>query len=458
MADRLDPFPFQWEGVEMMEGKYRGRVLLSDEMGLGKTLQVLLYLERNPDAFPVVVVCPASVKYVWQRFAKDELGIDAYVCETMSPPPHGLIPKSSIYIINYDILDAWLDYLIDVRANCVVIDECHYIANETAIRSEAVYALCRGVRDVIGVSGTPLNNRPKELWPIISILRPDVFRHKTLYLHEYCLGRTRRGKQLYDGARNTDRLHDMLKKHCMIRRTKKDVAKQLPDKVRQVIPIKLSAEAWDEYHEADTNFLQWLGTISPTRATAAQKAEAVTKTAYLRFLAAKLKMRQTKEWIRDFLTQSNGKLVVFAIHRKAIESLRRDFDDIAVSLYGDTSKTDRKAAEQRFQNDKQVRLFIGNIHAAGTGLTLTAAQDLLFAELSWRPADHTQAEDRIHRLSQVGTAFIRYAIAMGTIEEYLAELIQRKQKILSRILDGQAVNDFNLHDELLAHMRERTAA
>jgi len=187
-----------------------------------------------------------------------------------------------------------------------------------------------------------------------------------------------------------------------------------------------------EYYKVEEDFIGWLQAIDPDKAARAQNAEALAKIEALKQLAIKGKIKMAIQWIRDYL-DSDGKLVVFCTHRSTVDSLMEEFGDVAVKVDGSVSGKARDEAVQAFQTRPDIRLFVGNMKAAGVGLTLTAASSAVFLELGWGPGDHTQAEDRIHRIGQEADAVnIYYLIAEGTIEEQIMGLIDKKRLVLAR--------------------------
>jgi len=250
----------------------------------------------------------------------------------------------------------------------------------------------------------------------------------------------------YKGATNLKELHRKLNSLMMIRRLKKDVLKELPDKVRQIIPLDIQMK---EYNEVLNNFIRWLTKKSNVKVEKARRAERLVQMGYLKRLAAELKIEKVITWIDDFLEESSGKLVLFCVHKKIIKQLHEKYKTISVVVDGSVTGKKRKNAVKIFQTNNKIRLFIGNIKAAGVGITLTAASTLAFIEMDWTPGDHTQAEDRIHRIGQKESAMIYYLIAKNTIEEDLCKLIQKKQSILSATLDGREdKNKLDIFNEL----------
>lgn len=455
----MKPYPYQRQGVKLIE-YFNGRALLADEMGLGKTLQALKYHRRNhKETVPAVVVCPATLKWNWEREALNAIGCRAEVLEGRQPRWSRLDVKHKLIVVNYDILPYWLDWFEELGPRAAFIDECQYIKNRSAQRTKAVKHLCRMCDHVVMMSGTPLLNSPSELFPALNILLPDVFPSFLPFAMDFCKPRRVHGRWDYGGAKNLDELHDLLDETCMIRRLKKDVLHQLPDKVRDVIPIQLDRKDAKEYAFAEKNFIRWVATTKGKgKANKARRAQAVVKVGYLKRLAAELKMKLIIQWIDDFLADSDGKLVVFGVHHKVLQPLAERYKSKCVVVDGSVTGKKRQHAVDKFQSKASVRLFIGNLQAAGVGLTLTAASSVAFVELGWKPGEHTQGEDRIHRIGQTNAAMIYYLVARNTIEEDLCEIIQRKQRVIEQTLDGIGQgDDLDIFDLLIKKIEQREA-
>ncbi len=170
-------YPYQKRGVLRIE-RFGGRVLLSDAMGLGKTIQALTWLKRfrkRRKTLPAIVVCPASLKWNWEIETLKHIGVQADILEGVNPPKR-FRPQSKLIILNYDILKAWLPVLKSWDPQTVVLDECHYAQNRSTQRSKAARNLCESVPYVLALSGTPLTNRPAELWSVLNLIRPNCTR------------------------------------------------------------------------------------------------------------------------------------------------------------------------------------------------------------------------------------------------------------------------------------------
>jgi len=451
---KATPLPYQIESIREID-HFRGRALVAHEMGLGKTLIALWWWMKHDTASPAIVVCPANVKYMWEHECLVNLGIRPWVLEGQTPSQNGRMMKSRprIVIVNYDILQHWMKWIERLNPQCLIVDECQYCKNMGTLRSKAVRSLAKGKPYVLALSGTPLTNRVIELFPTLQMIKPKVFTSRYSFAHSYCKPKWTPWGWKYDGATNLDQLHEQLVKHCMVRYLKKDVLKELPPKTRRVLSVGM--EGGEEYKEATDNFLRWMAVSNPAKLLTAMKAETLVKLGYLKRLAARLKLRSVVNWSNEWLeAYPDEKLVLFAWHRKMIEALRRRIDAKSVVIDGSVTGRRRKALVDQFQQDRKTRMCIGNIRAAGIGITLTAASTLAFAELSWVPTDHTQAEDRIHRIGQKSKAWIWYLIAGGTIEEDLCEVLEEKQKIILATLDdGSNPDDLDVYSQLIRRLK-----
>jgi len=440
----LELIPFQIECCNELDW-FGGRALLASDMGTGKTVMALEYVRRHPKSFPCVIVCPASVKFVWQHEILRFLGKRASIADGQRPPKQFMRPP--ILIINYDILRHWLPWLRKMKPKLIVIDESQYLANNGSKRTKAARELCKGNRRVLALSGTPLLNRPIELFPVLHILRPDEFSSRWSFAQQFCAPKYTPWGWDYKGASNLDKLHELLTSTVMVRRRKVDVLHDLPEKVRSIIPIPLSNPS--EYYGANEDFMAWLYRLDPTKALGAARAEAVVKVGYLLRLTAELKLPFVIEWVNNWLANTDEKLVLFAVHRKIVQALHEQCKTKSVVIDGSVTGRKRQETIKEFQHGSS-RLLIGNIKAAGVGITLTASHTIAFTELGWTPGSMTQAEDRCHRIGTTETVWINYLVAHGTIEEKLCALLQQKQQVLSKTLDGGKMKgDLNILDELL---------
>jgi SWI/SNF-related matrix-associated actin-dependent regulator 1 of chromatin subfamily A len=445
--------PFQKQGVAFIERK-KGRAILADEMGLGKTVQALAWLQLHPELRPAIVVCPAVAKGVWKTHVQKWMSGPGKIQVVYGSRPEPL--TGDVVIINYDILPndyqkeegttakkevprtGWVDFLIDLAPKVVIADEVHYIKSSKANRTKGVKKLVKKTPHFIAISGTPVVNRPMEAYNVIQLVKPSMFPEFLKYGIRYCGGKRGVFGWDFSGATHTDELHDRLME-IMIRRTKKEVLKDLPDKTFSFIPLQMTNRA--EYDRASTELIAWIAeNFGVRQANKARNAEALVKFNYLRQLTSKGKIDSVLEWIHDFL-DTDGKLVVFGTYKMTLDRIMEEFGDLAVRIDGDTPTSKRSEIEQRFQNDPNVRLFVGNTQAAGVALTLTASSSVAFVELPWSPGDLSQASDRCHRIGQKNAVNIYYLLAEGTMDEDMASILDEKRLVLDAVLDGKETPD-----------------
>jgi SWI/SNF-related matrix-associated actin-dependent regulator 1 of chromatin subfamily A len=383
--------PFQEEGVEGIYD-FGGRALVADEMGLGKTIEALEWIDRIIHKhYPVVVVTTASMKYAWQMEAR-KFGLHAEVIEGTRPPRRWRFP-ADIIILNYHILSSWVDAMLEERPRVCIFDEIHYLKNPKAQRTIAAMDLVRYASSVVGLSGTPMTKRPIELWSVLQVINPDIFPDRFKFAWRYCKPKFVRGEWKFNGADRRDELNDILYNEVMIRRLKKDVAKDLPDKVRRMVPCMLPS--YREYNEARYDFLNWLGKKSPARAYRARKNEALVKVGYL---------------LREFPN--------------------------CVVIDGSVTGIDRMRAQQAFQTNHKIKWMFGNWQAAGEGITATAARYFAGLDPTFTPGRRGQGEDRIHRIGQDRDCTMFHLYALNTIEEKYFALLDQHQGWMTDILDG----------------------
>jgi SWI/SNF-related matrix-associated actin-dependent regulator 1 of chromatin subfamily A len=432
--------PFQAAGVAY--ALRQRRVFIADEQGLGKTMQALATIESD-EAYPAVVVCPASLKLNWLR--EIERWLPRRTAAEISGRS-GALPVADIIVVNYDVLDGRLDSLAGLAPKALVFDESHYCKNPKAKRTKALIKLSeRLAPDALrlALTGTPLVNHPAELVPQLRALRR---------LEHFGSGRS--FKRRFRGEEARRRLHWHLRSSCYVRRRKDEVLTQLPPKRRITVPVPLTNEA--TYQQLEADLIAWLKSEVhdprelEQRIDTALRAEALVKLNALRHVAAQGKLAAAVEWIESFV-ESDERLVVFAHHRDIQASLLDAFPGAARILGSDTL-AERDENVQRFQADGGPHLCICSLEAASHGFTLTAAASVAFVELGWTPAKHEQAEDRVHRIGQERHVTAWYLLAADTIDERIAALIDHKRAVVGSVTDGTAGADAAVIDRLLREL------
>lgn len=442
--------PFQRAGVDYAL-KSR-RCFIADAMGLGKTVEALATIQAA-QAYPAIVVCPASLKTNWVREARKWLPKDMTVFPISGTRPSLLAVTADIVVINYDILKYHVESLIEMKPKAAVFDESHFCKNSKTQRAKAAKELSRGASEIsLCLTGTPILNRPNELIAQLDILdRLQEFGGWSAFTRRYC--DAYRGAFGFDtsGSANEAELNDRLRSLCYVRRKKEDVLKELPAKRRAEHYVEPDPKVMVEYRRAEDDVVSFLGRRAQELAEKAgldgdearweaelkaEAAEHLVRIGQLKKLAAKAKMPSVFEWIDDFV-ESDQKLVVFAYHREIVDMVAARYGGLRI--YGGDDPDARQRAVDRFMTDPEARVIACSIRAAGVGLTLTAASNVLFLELDWTPAAHDQAEDRCHRIGQQDSVTAWYLLAEGTIDETIYNLIQQKRAVVGAVSDGGAM-------------------
>jgi SWI/SNF-related matrix-associated actin-dependent regulator 1 of chromatin subfamily A len=479
-------YDYQAAGIGFIEAK-NGRVLIADEMGLGKTLQSLGYMQLHPEINPVLIVCPATLKENWKNEILKFTSITSIqVLEGRKPETTPLL--ADVIIINYDIITAWKDKLIKHTFKLMVTDECHMFKNNTADRTKSIMKIGKAMPHVLALSGTPIVNRPIEIHNALKLINPVVAGNRMTFAKRYCGAKHTGFGWDFNGASNIKELHDKLTKSIMIRRLKKDVLKDLPDKQYSFVPIQLSNEK--EYKDAKNNFVEYVlkgyekGLINQNEEAEKQlkkfnkqngiktdaiqmglsfedieylkeeKREKITvaqqlvEIEVLKQVAVKGKLKKSFDWIENFL-ESGEKIVLFATHKFVIQAVMDHFPKISVKIDGSTPKNKRMGIVEDFQTNKKIKIFIGNYKAAGIGITLTAASHVGLLEYPWTPGELAQAIDRVHRIGQKNAVNVYYLYAQETIEKKLVKLLDNKVQVLNGVLDGEYSGINNIFPELL---------
>jgi len=423
-------YPYQQIGVGFVEANH-GRALIADDMGLGKTLQAIAWLQLNKPIRPALILCPSSVKFGWRKEIEKFTG-----CKNISVLS-GRAPyevTGEYIIINYDIISYWRKYLLSLGIKAMVLDEVHYLGNPDSKRSKAVNGLSKKIDNVIGLSGTPIENKVDNLWHPVKLIDPTLFPSKWEFRKRYCgLRDVPYGcGKAWDGATNIGELNTILTESIMIRRLKTDVLKDLPSLTTTTIPIETDNRK--EYVKARDNFVEWL----EDKGKDVSKASILTQIEPLKQLAAMGKMKQSFDYI-DNLIESTGKVVIMCTHKSVIGELEKRYKKKCVKVDGSVTGVKRQKAIDDFMSKKEVEVFLGNIIASGTGIDglQKVCSNMVFFEYPWNPSQYVQARDRINRIGQKSKVAIWNLVSKDTIEEDILAILDSKQKIFDKLIDGK---------------------
>lgn len=461
----LKPYPYQKIGIFRMDHRFRGKALNSDDVGLGKSVQALMASIPYRQKRPLIIVCPASCKYQWETEVKK--WIPKWRCWILEGRyKHQKLPLDipEVIILNWDILESWQDFITSLKPNVLIGDEIHNIKNrgsrrKPVKRTKAFRAIARKVKYVYGLSGTPFENKPAELYTILNVLRKDMFPNFVSFGNRYCDPKPTPFGVTYEGATRKKELNRLLKRNLMVRRTKEQVLKDLPPIRRSIVPIVLPPKEMSEYEEAEKNIVRWLFKNKPSKALRSMNAVHLTRMNHLLSLISELKYDQVAEWIDDFLENNDEKLAVFGHHRKLLRKLHERYKNQSVLVYGGIKGRKRQLAIDSFVSNKGKRLFIGGIKACGEGMNKlqTVCSYMAILELVWNPMKITQVEGRLHRLLQRNRVMVFYLITRKTVEGYMANALMRKERIFKAIMDGKFTGsmEFDIFKSVIRHLERK---
>lgn len=451
----LMPRPFQKVGVAFIEGA-DGRALLGDEMGLGKTWQALMYTQKQ-NFQKVIVVCPASLRINWAREIAKLTGEFPYILNGTIPTNHDIVKLMTkpprFVLCNYDILGRkkeivsetkdkdgnthikqdtlwpWIEVLKLYKAEFMIVDEAHYMKNPAAQRTQALLML-NEVPKILAMTGTPVLNRPGELWPILNILYPSQFPIYETFLRQYTYDNKR--------ARNVEELRKLLK-NIMIRRLKKEVVKELPPINRINEFVELSENARESYNQV----------LEGIYLTMKEWGVGVKQSDVTNILVQLLRLKQVcafdkMNFVAELATEiydsaSEGeykKVLVFSQFVDVAHGVAKRLGSECVYFSGETDMKERMRLVDRFQNEDEVHFLVATTKVASEGLNLTKAGSVIFCDLMWTPASHSQAEGRAYgRIADSHSINSYYVIAEKTIEEWIIEMLKFKDGVIKETVE-----------------------
>lgn len=440
----------------------RDGTLIGDEMGLGKTIQAIGVSNVDAEARSILVICPAFLKInwkiEWEKWCVKGLSV-AVVGKKGWTQEHD---EADVVIINYDIIGKHRAQ-IDARSwDILVADEAHYLKNPKAARTKNVLGSKKDNQSPVAakrrvlMTGTPVLNRPIELWPIVEALDPNgLGRSFFAYAKRYCDAHNNGYGWDFSGSSNLEELQSILRARFMVRRLKSEVLKELPPKRRQVVHLtspeiaKLVGKEGDVTKEFSTLQEQLEVATALAMVDESYKEEVARLTmlvdvafesmAAYRHAIAVAKIDPAIEYIREALEQLDC-VAIMCHHQDVAERFAQEFADVgSVMVHGQIKLEDRQAAVEKFQSG-QARVFVGTIKT-GVGYTITRATTMFFPELDWVPGNMSQAEDRIHRIGQVGSVLIQHLVADGSTDSRMAHALVDKQEVIDAALNAHVEID-----------------
>jgi SWI/SNF-related matrix-associated actin-dependent regulator 1 of chromatin subfamily A len=429
-ADGLELFPFQYVGVRFAE-LAGGRCLIGDDMGLGKTVQAIGYAALHQEQWPVLVVCPAGVKYNWYNEIRRWLPN----CKTTVVNGwKGDIEEADFVVINYDLMYKRKEQLQKIGFNLSIIDESHYLKNVRTKRTKATLEIAKETEGVICLSGTAITNRPEEYFTTLNLIRSAQFSSWMKFVKRYADAYHDGFGWNTGGSSNEKELHNITRDFT-IRRLKKEVMDELPNKIRQPLFVKPTDKEYNHYKNNQRRWVDEYQSIK-SRGGSLPAGFMLNMLTDLRHECGLMKVKPTVDWVLNYKSQNEKPILIFAHHKDVIANLEDGFNSLRVAtIKGDTPTKKRQLIADGFQ-DNQYDILICSM-AAKEGLTLTAADTVVFVERQWVSAWEEQAEDRINRIGQdAQTVHAVYLSVKGTIDERFHRLIEEKREVTKSVLDG----------------------
>lgn len=434
---KISPYDYQLKGIA--RGLQLKRFINADEPGLGKTLQSIATI-NIANAFPCLVICPSSLKINWEREWIKFTDKKALVLTDSTKETWPMFAKTGlkqVFIVNYESLKKYFVYRINKEEwtlkdvefmetinifKSVIIDESHRVKAPSTQQARFCKGICHGKEWIIELTGTPVVNRPNDLISQLSIIdRMSEF------------GGVRHFKERYCGEfPDLEELNYHLNDKCMFRREKREVMKDLPDKIRQVIITEISTK--EEYDKAEEDLVEYLRRYkqaSDEKIRSALKGEVMVRIGVLKQISARGKLEGVKEFVRDFI-ENGQKIILFCSLHVVVDYLKESFPT-SVSVTGRETAKEKQRAVDDFQNNPDVYIIICSIKSAGVGLTLTASSNVAFIEFPWTDADCCQCEDRAHRIGAKDSVTAYYFLGKNTIDSKLYSIIHEKRSMSNRI-------------------------
>ena len=450
--DHRPPLEHQKEAVEKLAGSRR--FILADDMGLGKTTATII-AALETGSKKILIICPASLKINWQREIENYSDRPVYIAEGKK-----FSTESDFVIVNYDILKNFHDtdpkkksgsILNQSNFDLVILDEAHMISNPQAQRTKIINHFVKNIKRVWLLTGTPMTSRPMNYYNLLNIIESPVAQNWMAYAIRYCQGYQfmagRRKVWNVTGASNLEELRDRTSKQ-ILRRLKEDVL-DLPDKIISPVYLRLKSK---EYEELMGEYYDWFDNKKDESSSLTVQFSKLMK---VRKVIANEKTKQTIEFAENIIEQGK-KVIIFTNFTDTLQTIYQHFGKQAVYLDGSCSKPHRQNAVDEFQENDKIKVFVGNLKAAGVGLTLTAAEVVIMNDLSFVPAEHAQAEDRAYRYGQKSNVLVYYPLYENTIEGAVYDILNRKKEIIRTVMgDQQPENVGDVVEEILGLINKR---
>ena len=468
-------YRFQKQGIIFGIKKF-SRLLIADEMGVGKTVQAIGLSSLYQKDWPVLIICPSSLKFAWRDEVSHWLSelVDKKEIQVIKNSKNDFKENIKYYIISYELSVRMIEKIAEKNFQYIIADEAHYLKSRTAKRTMSLTPILQRAKRVVLLTGTPILAKPMEIFPLLHILRPDKFKGFKEFGMRYCDPKAVRfGLIDWSGSSNSRELNAILNK-LMIRRLKKDVLSQLPPKKRQKIEISTDSKIIRQLkilmEKSSKKFEKLLGTQIELEKlginledlkTEKEKEEenenksqdknkeeesVLNKFSKAYSMTGQAKLPGVKDYV-NYLVDNSCKFLIFAHHTEILDAIEEVIlnDKINyIRIDGKVAVEKRQDLVNKFQTDEDCLVAILSITACATGLTLTKASTVVFAELHFTPSIMIQAEDRAHRIGQEsGCVNIHYLFGADTLDVLLFRKLNEKQNIVSTTLDNKT-KDLNV--------------
>jgi SWI/SNF-related matrix-associated actin-dependent regulator 1 of chromatin subfamily A len=441
------PLDHQKEAIQkLVENK---KFILADDMGLGKTTSTIIAALESGSK-KVLIICPATLKINWKREIENYSDKSIYIAESKN-----FSTEADFVIINYDIIKNFHDpkkkddsQVLAANFDLVIIDEAHYIKNATAQRTKLINDIVKKTERLWLLTGTPMTSRPIDYFNLLSLIDSPVAKNWMAYAIRYCSGYQFNvgGRKVWNvtGASNLEELRDRTV-GLTLRRLKENVL-DLPDKIITPVYLRLKSKS---YENVMGEYYDWYDKNPEEYKSLSVQFSKLTK---VRQIIADEKIAQTIELAENILEQDK-KVIIFCNFTDSLNKITEHFGKTAVKLDGSMSKPERQNSVDQFQDNPKVKVFVGNIKAAGVGITLTAAEAVIMNDLSFLPSDHAQAEDRAYRYGQKNNVLVYYPIFENTIEGIIYDILNNKKQVIATVM-GDNQHPADMAEEILQRINE----
>lgn len=435
------PLSHQKEAIEKLAGSKR--FILADDMGLGKTTSTII-AALETGAKKILIVCPATLKVNWLREIQNYTDRSVFIAEGKN-----YSTEHDFIIVNYDILKNFHEVkdkeslIIKSNFDLIILDEAHYVQNAQAQRTKLVNNICKKVDRLWLLTGTPMTSRPMNYFNLLQLIESPVAQNWMAFAIRYCQGYQFKAgnRKVWNvtGASNLEELRDRTSRQ-VLRRLKTEVL-DLPDKIITPVYLRLRSKLYEglmgDYYDWYDNKKEESGSLTVQ----------FSKLMKVRQVIAEEKINETIELAENIINQDK-KVIIFTNFTDTLNKIHEHFGKQSVYLDGSCSKSQRQYAVDQFQENDKIKVFVGNLKAAGVGITLTAAEAVIINDLSFVPGDLSQAEDRAYRYGQKNSVSVYYPIFENTIEGIIYDMVNNKKKNIETVM-GDNLNSGDIVEEIM---------